>query len=258
MADTKSMLIMCDDYEMYDQLSDEDAGKVFKALMHKYGAGEDPEEGAMSAFASFAFSVLSKQIDRSSKKYKVKAEAGKAGGEKSGEVRSKREAETKQNEANTKQSEADVKQSKASAKQNELPNPNPIPIPNPISPSEILDISADAQPAPKPAKPVRHKYGQYQNVLLSDDQMAKLREECPTDWQERIERLSEYMASKGASYKDHLATIRAWKRKEGQSPPIRPQTGQAGQRPKNAFLAYNQRETDYDALERELAKMGGV
>ena len=50
MVDTKSMLIMCDDYEMYDQLSDEDAGKVFKALMHKYGAGEEPEEGAMSAF----------------------------------------------------------------------------------------------------------------------------------------------------------------------------------------------------------------
>lgn len=44
--------------------------------------------------------------------------------------------------------------------------------------------------------------------------MAKLQEECPTDWQERIERLSEYMASKGAKYKDHLATIRAWKRKE--------------------------------------------
>lgn len=247
MVDTKSMLIMCDDYEMYDQLSDEDAGKVFKALMHKYGAGEEPEEGAMSAFASFAFSVLSKQIDRSSKKYKAKAEAGKAGGEKSGEVRSKREAEAKQNEANVKQNEANVKQ-------NELPNPNPSP--SPISPSEIIDICADAQPTPKPSKPVRHKYGQYQNVLLSDEDMSKLQAECPTDWQERIERLSEYMASKGARYKDHLATIRAWKRKEGQSPPIRSQTGQVGQRSKNAFLAYNQRNMDYDALERELAKMG--
>ena len=166
MADTKSMLIMCDDYEMYDQLSNEDAGKVFKALMHKYGAGEDPKDGSMSAFASFAFSVLSKQIDRSSKKYKAKVEAGKAGGEKSGEVRRKCEAEmkqneanTKQNEANTKQNEANTKQNEASAKQNELPNPNPNPNPNPISPSEIIDICADAQPTPKPAKPVRHKYG---------------------------------------------------------------------------------------------------
>ena len=69
-------------------------------------------------------------------------------------------------------------------------------------------------------KAVRHKYGQYKNVLLSDDQLAKLKEECPNDWENRIERLSEYMASKGAKYKDHLATIRAWKRKE--KPPDQP------------------------------------
>lgn len=73
---------------------------------------------------------------------------------------------------------------------------------------------------PKKQKPVRHKYGQYQNVLLTDEDMTKLQAECPTDWQERIERLSEYMASKGAKYKDHLATIRAWKRKE--KPPDQP------------------------------------
>lgn len=79
---------------------------------------------------------------------------------------------------------------------------------------------ADAQPTTKTAKPVRHKYGQYQNVLLSDEDMSKLQAECPTDWQERIERLSEYIASKGAKYKDHLATIRAWKRKE--KPPEQP------------------------------------
>ena len=72
----------------------------------------------------------------------------------------------------------------------------------------------------KKQKPVRHKYGQYQNVLLTDEDMAKLQDECPTDWQERIERLSEYIASKGAKYKDHLATIRAWKRKE--KPPDQP------------------------------------
>ncbi len=63
-------------------------------------------------------------------------------------------------------------------------------------------------------KPVRHKYGQYQNVLLSDEDMEKLQSEFPYDWKTRIERLSEYMASTGKSYKSHLATIRAWSRKE--------------------------------------------
>ena len=61
-------------------------------------------------------------------------------------------------------------------------------------------------------KPPRHKYGQYQNVLLTDEDLAKLQAEFPDDWQKRIERLSEYIASTGKSYKNHLATIRNWAR----------------------------------------------
>ena len=60
----------------------------------------------------------------------------------------------------------------------------------------------------------RHKHGQYNNVLLSDDELKKLKDEFPSDWQERIERVSEYCASKGRAYKNYLATIRAWARKD--------------------------------------------
>lgn len=65
----------------------------------------------------------------------------------------------------------------------------------------------------KPTKPVRHKYGEYNNVLLSDEDMEKLKSEFP-DWEERIERLSAYIASTGKSYKNHLATIRNWARND--------------------------------------------
>lgn len=92
-------------------------------------------------------------------------------------------------------------------------NVEPIPdINSDINPSINEDInsgSADATP-----KTVRHKYGFYKNVLLSDEDIEKLKTEFPTDWENRIERLSEYIASKGAKYKNHLATIRAWARKE--------------------------------------------
>lgn len=71
------------------------------------------------------------------------------------------------------------------------------------------DAACAALP-PSPAKQERHKYGQYQNVLLSDDELEKLKAEFPNEWQERIERLSGYIASKGAKYKNHLATIRNW------------------------------------------------
>jgi hypothetical protein len=63
-------------------------------------------------------------------------------------------------------------------------------------------------------KPTRHKYGFYSNVLLTDEDMEKLKAEFPTDYEQKIERLSEYMASTGKPYKNHLATIRSWARKD--------------------------------------------
>lgn len=63
-------------------------------------------------------------------------------------------------------------------------------------------------------KPIRHKYGEYKNVLLSDDELSKLKNEFPNDWEERIENLSEYIESTGKKYKNHLATIRSWAKRE--------------------------------------------
>ena len=62
-------------------------------------------------------------------------------------------------------------------------------------------------------KDIKHKYGQYKNVLLSDDELETLKKEFP-DFQDRIERVSEYCASRGKSYRNYLATIRAWARKD--------------------------------------------
>ena len=87
------------------------------------------------------------------------------------------------------------------------------------------------------ATATRHQYGQYKNVLLSDDEMSKLQSEFP-DWEQRIERLSEYIASKGAKYKSHLATIRAWARKDKQENQTKVQT--------NPALNYAQREYKED------------
>lgn len=60
---------------------------------------------------------------------------------------------------------------------------------------------------------VRHKYGEYKNVLLSDEELQKLREEAPEEYQNEIENLSCYMESSGKHYKSHYATIRNWRRK---------------------------------------------
>lgn len=75
--------------------------------------------------------------------------------------------------------------------------------------------SDDSEPSPKSSKkPVKHKHGEYNNVLLTDDELDKLKSEY-SDWKERIERLSSYVASTGKTYKSHYATIRNWARKDG-------------------------------------------
>jgi hypothetical protein len=79
----------------------------------------------------------------------------------------------------------------------------------------VDEIRGDIKEAPPP-KPTRHKYGLYENVLLSDEDYQKLQEEFPHDYTARIERLSEYIASTGKKYKNHLATIRSWARRDGQ------------------------------------------
>ena len=66
----------------------------------------------------------------------------------------------------------------------------------------------------KPPKSPRHKYGLYENVLLTDEDYEKLKVEFPHDYTERIESLSEYMSSHGKKYSNHLATIRNWARRE--------------------------------------------
>lgn len=82
------------------------------------------------------------------------------------------------------------------------------------------NIIEENAPSPAtPPKPARHKYGAYNNVLLSDEDMEKLQTEFPHDYSDRIERLSEYIASTGKSYKSHLATIRAWARKDKTTKP---------------------------------------
>lgn len=98
----------------------------------------------------------------------------------------------------------------------------------------------------------RHKYGEYSNVLLSDTDLAKLKAEFPTDWEERIERLSYYMESKGKTYKNHLATIRNWARKDRQSPSQQPRRAQENGFDKKIDADYYYQSTGDEEVDKVL------
>lgn len=76
------------------------------------------------------------------------------------------------------------------------------------------DIDTDRESArPKKTKPVRHKYGEYKNVLLSDEDIEKLDEYEP-NWRVTMENVSAYCESHGKTYKNYYAAIRNWIKKD--------------------------------------------
>lgn len=87
----------------------------------------------------------------------------------------------------------------------------------------------------KKSAPEKHRYGEYNNVLLSDDEITKLQEEFPDDWMKRIETLSAYIASTGKVYKNHLATIRNWARMEKERQGNRKQMNKTAQELDNFY-----------------------
>ena len=173
----------------------EDQADFLMAICSYIFDGEEPE---LHGVASAMFKLAKPNLDTSVKR----ANAGQIGGS-NNKKQNKIKANEKQNES---KSEANEKQNESQA---EAINDYMI------NDYMINDLMInDKEKINKKEKPQKHKYGQYQNVLLSDDELEKLKTEFPVDWEERIERVSEYCASKGATYKNYLATIRAWARKD--------------------------------------------
>ena len=84
-----------------------------------------------------------------------------------------------------------------------------------IRPPEIelekeIEIKREIEKVRPETGHLSHTYGHYQNVFLTDEELADLQASFPAVWEQYIEKLSEYMASTGKRYQSHAATIRRW------------------------------------------------
>ena len=78
----KNSFVLYTDYLQHiNLLSDEDCGKLFKAIM-MYASGEEPPD--MDGMAYMAFSFIKSQIDRDSEEYQKKIEARRNAGRQGG------------------------------------------------------------------------------------------------------------------------------------------------------------------------------
>ena len=170
------------------RLTDAEAGSVIKAIFAYVETGALP--GKLKPKADLVFSFIQERLDRDGEKYErirvQRAEAGRKGGL---AARSKAAA----NPANAEQTEA----SKA--------------VSDSVSDSVSVSVSESVSDSPAPSPTL---YGRYHNVALTREEYSALRQEFPLDYDRRLERLSEYIASSGKKYRSALATIRAWAKKD--------------------------------------------
>ena len=180
-------------FKAISRIKDEaDRCEAYDAICAYALHGEEPDMEKLSDAAAIAFELAKPNLDASRKK----ALGGRRGGAKSKDAASIPQACGKDAASIPQASPKHTASKKEGEKEKER------------------EIENECYISPAPKK-TRHKYGHYSNVLLSDEELDKLKIEFPTDWEQRIERLSEYIASKGVKYKDHLATIRSWARKDG-------------------------------------------
>lgn len=109
-------------------------------------------------------------------------------------------------------------------------------IDNNISKDILLDETNVSSRSPK------HKYGEYKNVLLSDEEIRRLKRDIPR-YEDYIDNLSDYIASKGDKYKSHYATIRNWYKRDQKK---------TENKQSNKFCPKEQRNYDFDDYEKSI------
>ena len=82
---------------------------------------------------------------------------------------------------------------------------------------EVHPESVSAKPSPALPVPAKRPHGEFGNVMLTDDEFAKLQEKLPNAM-ELITELDQYIESQGKTkkYKSHYATLLNWSRRKAQ------------------------------------------
>ena len=73
----------------------------------------------------------------------------------------------------------------------------------------------------KTAKTIKHRFGEYGHVFLSDADVEKLKSKFPSDWEQRIKALDEGIELKGYKYKNYYLAILSWAKRD--EPKVTPQ-----------------------------------
>ena len=113
--------------------------------------------------------------------------------------------------------------------------------------TEALCEREEDPPAPEEESSL--ELGTFGNVYLSEDDLERLKEKYPEDWEDKIDHLSCYMESSGKQYKSHLAVLLSWaaedeKKAEEQNRYTPSPTGKSAESPPKIFRRGQSKKED--------------
>lgn len=116
--------------------------------------------------------------------------------------------------------------------------------------------SGESASSSKKSKPVKHKHGEFQHVLLTDNEFEKLAELFGVELRDKaIIFLDEYIEDKGYKSKSHYMAIRRWTI-DAVKEKAQKKKGGGRKEAVPAWVMGEQHEYDFDALEKKLLNNG--
>ena len=229
-----SFVLPTDLLDDLEDFSDEEVGKIFRAILIYTNEAEEPEfdDRAMKV----VFRHIKKYIDSANENYDKKVQANRVNGAKGG--RPKKDAEEnpknptviekterfseKPGKSHTEtESETDIE----TVSECECESETDIETVSECECETETDIESvsecECETEPDGVAHTHTKsYGENKNVMLSDEEYERLTERMGgSKRSEYIEKLSDYMASTGKKYQSHYATICSWFRQDGGQKP---------------------------------------
>ena len=216
MNDKKTFVMYSKWEQVFDLMTDEQAGRLIKAVLN-YQNGGSGDLTDPTLFLTFA--MLKQQFEEDARKYKdvcaKRAAAGALGG------RPKNDEDEKANGFSEKQEKA-KKANGFSEKQKKQKNPdndlNEYGNDGGLNESESYEGVCECEAPkgePEGAQARKHTHGQCGHVRLTELEYARLVDQFGEDGaKDRIEALDLYIDSKGKQYKNHYSTILCWERRD--------------------------------------------
>ena len=187
----KGFILFLNFLPMIDALTDEEAGRLIKAIMHH----ENGEEIDLTndRLVQAAYLGITPQIDLQNEKWEKTKEARREAGRRGGLANANNAKQTLANLSNAKQTLANLSNAKHKVKV-----------------KDKVKVEGKENKSGQ-AAPVRHHFGANGKVLLTDDDLEKLYEaHGQEDTMAAIEIMDGYLTANGRSYKNYRQALENW------------------------------------------------